>query len=463
MFPASRSSRGVVSCVALGLPGHPPKGAVPRYPPRGVWRDWSRPVPGSCRGVVSPLTGGFPHSYVFSSFNVGDLLSKWERFRMLAHDPLAGARYFRRLTDIVVDVLARWCSARGRPLARGGVFGRCRGFYGEIEAHARGSPHIHMLIWLLGHAPSAKEFSSLLRGNKRFRDSWWAWAKVLVHADLQTSAEVVSCPKCSSPVRTVSVPTSCHGVQPRAAVPPFVATCVRPTCDGTLTSAPVVRQQQCRAAGISGKAAAAAHDDADSAHSTPAAAAGRAAASPFGDETPEQLLGGDTLDAMLATPTLPDWTAAAGHPQHGRVYESALAMATQMHSHRHSASCFKRTRSGRPRECRSGFPREPRVTAEIDKEGGFLVRRPVGCEYVNPNVRLMLVFLRCNTEFRFMQVHNSVLYTVKYVLKPMAEDQRDAIQMINRFQRVLSAEQTVELVNFSSPGQSHQSCGVVGF
>ena len=62
VFPASRPSRGVFSCVALGLPGHPPKGVVPRYPPRGVLRDWSRPVPGSCRGVVSPLTGGFPQS-----------------------------------------------------------------------------------------------------------------------------------------------------------------------------------------------------------------------------------------------------------------------------------------------------------------------------------------------------------------------------------------------------------------
>jgi len=60
VFPASRPSRGVVSCVTLGLPGHPPKGVVPRYPPRGVLRDCSRPVPGSCRGVVSPLTGGFP-------------------------------------------------------------------------------------------------------------------------------------------------------------------------------------------------------------------------------------------------------------------------------------------------------------------------------------------------------------------------------------------------------------------
>jgi len=48
--------------VALELPGNPPKVAVPRYTPSGVLRDWSRPVPGSCRGVVSPLTGGFPHT-----------------------------------------------------------------------------------------------------------------------------------------------------------------------------------------------------------------------------------------------------------------------------------------------------------------------------------------------------------------------------------------------------------------
>jgi len=49
-----RRSRGVVSCVALGLPGHPPKGGAPRYPPRGVLREWSRPVPGSCRGPCHP-------------------------------------------------------------------------------------------------------------------------------------------------------------------------------------------------------------------------------------------------------------------------------------------------------------------------------------------------------------------------------------------------------------------------
>jgi len=117
-------------------------------------------------------------------------------------------------------------------------------------------------------------------------------------------------------------------------------------------------------------------------------------------------------------------------------------MATQMPSHRRSLSCFKRKRSGKPRECRYGFPREPREEAEIDGEGGFLVRRPVGCEYINPHNRLVLVTLQCNTDSRILQANDVVPYTVKYVVKPMADDERDAILMLNRFQRVVNAEQT---------------------
>ena len=39
-------SRGLVSCLALGLPGHLPKGGVTRYPPSSVFRGCSRPVRG---------------------------------------------------------------------------------------------------------------------------------------------------------------------------------------------------------------------------------------------------------------------------------------------------------------------------------------------------------------------------------------------------------------------------------
>ena len=77
MFPASRPSRGVDSFVALGLPGHSPKGAVPRYPPRGVLPDWSRPVRGSCQGVVSPLTGGFLHRNLLAVCDLGLAFSRF--------------------------------------------------------------------------------------------------------------------------------------------------------------------------------------------------------------------------------------------------------------------------------------------------------------------------------------------------------------------------------------------------
>jgi len=109
VFHASRPSRGVVSCVALGLPGHPPKGVVPRYPPRGVLRDWSRPVPGSCRGVVSPLTGGFPH-------NVTNMRSKSQRDRIRLAQTSTGARWrFLSSSRLAVAVL------RALPLAACGT------------------------------------------------------------------------------------------------------------------------------------------------------------------------------------------------------------------------------------------------------------------------------------------------------------------------------------------------------
>ena len=109
MFHASRPSRGAVSCVALGLPGHPPKGVVPRYPPRGVLRDCSRPVPGSCRGVVSPLSGGFPHKLVCGfggerscASAPSSMLSSHERFLMLRQSVLMWAIWAISLV---------WCGA----------------------------------------------------------------------------------------------------------------------------------------------------------------------------------------------------------------------------------------------------------------------------------------------------------------------------------------------------------------
>jgi len=47
-------SGGIISCVALANPGHPPKGGVPRYSSRGVLHECSRHVSGSCRGPWKP-------------------------------------------------------------------------------------------------------------------------------------------------------------------------------------------------------------------------------------------------------------------------------------------------------------------------------------------------------------------------------------------------------------------------
>jgi len=249
---------------------------------------------------------------------------------------VAGARFFRRLTDIVVDTFMGWCSARGRPLARGGTSWRCKGFDGAIEAQARGSPHIHMHIWLFGHVPSAKEFTKLLRNDDRFRQNWWAWAKDLVSADLPTSTETMTCPKCSSLVAAVLITAAFRGVQPRAAMPPVVAAGVWASCDETLTSMAALHQQQRKAVGLTiGGSNASSMSGSGGAesfrgiHSNEDAPDG-------GDGASSALLHSDAVDEMMAMPNLSDWVGVSGNAHHGEVYQSARAMATQMHSHRHS-------------------------------------------------------------------------------------------------------------------------------
>jgi len=61
VFLALRPSRGVDSCVALGLPGHPAKGAVPRPPPRGCYETGHDPSPAHAGGPVTTDRGYPPH------------------------------------------------------------------------------------------------------------------------------------------------------------------------------------------------------------------------------------------------------------------------------------------------------------------------------------------------------------------------------------------------------------------
>ncbi|PPQ76166.1 hypothetical protein CVT26_009225 [Gymnopilus dilepis] len=77
----------------------------------------------------------------------GEDMTSWRRKLFAAYHPAACARFFDFMVQTFINVILRY----GRNEA--GLFGRCTGYYGVVEAQGRGSLHCHMLIWLAGHLP----------------------------------------------------------------------------------------------------------------------------------------------------------------------------------------------------------------------------------------------------------------------------------------------------------------------
>ena len=71
--------------------------------------------------------------------------TSFDRARILASNPIAGAEFFNLMVDQFINTFL----GCGRP-NKEGVFGRVKHYYAVFEAQNRGSLHMHMLIWLEG-------------------------------------------------------------------------------------------------------------------------------------------------------------------------------------------------------------------------------------------------------------------------------------------------------------------------
>ncbi|KAF5314576.1 hypothetical protein D9611_007202 [Ephemerocybe angulata] len=75
---------------------------------------------------------------------VPDLREYNERVRLIARNPVAGARFFHFLVQLFIKHLLRWKDNDGRP----GVFGHTSGYFGTVEQQGRMTLHLHILIWV---------------------------------------------------------------------------------------------------------------------------------------------------------------------------------------------------------------------------------------------------------------------------------------------------------------------------
>ena len=86
-----------------------------------------------------------------------------ERYRLIARNPVAGARFFHFMIEMFIrHVLGVGTDHRG-------LYGETSGYYGTVEQQGRLTLHLHMLLWIRGcHTPNEMR-SKILDPNSDFR------------------------------------------------------------------------------------------------------------------------------------------------------------------------------------------------------------------------------------------------------------------------------------------------------
>jgi hypothetical protein len=75
-------------------------------------------------------------------------ITKTAQRQLVADNPAAATRFFNIMMKMFVEILL----LNNCPGKCGvGIFGKCKAYYGMVEAQGKGTLHCHMLIWLDGH------------------------------------------------------------------------------------------------------------------------------------------------------------------------------------------------------------------------------------------------------------------------------------------------------------------------
>ena len=118
----------------------------------------------------------------------GEELSRWQRSIIAARNPSACARFFHTMISNFIKIILRY----GRPGK--GLFGKCKAYYGTVEAQGRGTLHCHMLIWLEGH-PSPQKLREKMHSSESYRELMFQWLESVIKCELPNTQEVVTEPR----------------------------------------------------------------------------------------------------------------------------------------------------------------------------------------------------------------------------------------------------------------------------
>jgi hypothetical protein len=111
------------------------------------------------------------------------------RKQFIAQNPAAAALFFDEVIKSFIEIMLRYDPAPDSERGNG-LFGRCCGYYGMVEAQGRGTLHCHMLIWIEGD-PTPQQLRDRMRDCPEFQDKMFNWLESIIKCQLPSTTEPV--------------------------------------------------------------------------------------------------------------------------------------------------------------------------------------------------------------------------------------------------------------------------------
>lgn len=183
-----------------------------------------------CRNEIRSLTRVLSTPALFITLNPADVMnplmgvlgginpdawramSKFERTKFVALHPAAAAKFFDIIIRAFIDIILR-------PGKEGGYFGRCKAYYGMVEAQGRGTLHLHILIWLEGN-PDPQHLREKLVADPGFQTRMFTWLEAMISCETPGTTECFRDFDKVTAKRPLQDPTV---IDPRIADAPIVA------------------------------------------------------------------------------------------------------------------------------------------------------------------------------------------------------------------------------------------------
>ncbi|KAJ7774869.1 hypothetical protein B0H16DRAFT_1303005, partial [Mycena metata] len=107
----------------------------------------------------------------------------------IAKNPAAAAIFFDEVIQAFIRIILRY-DASSETATGNGLFGRCCGYYGTVEAQGRGTLHCHMLVWLEGN-PTPQELRDRMNESPEFQQKMFRWLESIIKCQLPSTTDPV--------------------------------------------------------------------------------------------------------------------------------------------------------------------------------------------------------------------------------------------------------------------------------